>query len=178
MLKGKVVGLRAIEREDLEQLKVWRNNENFRQFFREFRELNQENQNSWFSKISHSPNDFMFAIIDLKTNLIIGACGLLYVNWVIRSADFSFYIGQNEIYIDDKTGYSKDACDLLINYGFKTLNLNKIWMELYEVDTSKINFFTKNYNFKVDGILRDNCFLQGKYFNSKIISLLSTDYTE
>lgn len=178
MLKGKVVGLRAIEREDLEQLKVWRNNENFRQFFREFRELNQENQNSWFSKISHSPNDFMFAIIDLKTNLIIGACGLLYVNWVIRSADFSFYIGQNEIYIDDKTGYSKDACDLLINYGFKTLNLNKIWMELYEVDTSKINFFTKIYNFKVDGILRDNCFHQGKYFNSKIISLLSTDYTE
>ena len=117
----------------------------------------------------------MFSIIDLESNELIGAAGLLYVNWIIRSADFSFYIGKNNWYIDDE-GFAEDAAQILINYGFKNLNLNKIWMELYEFDNKKLEFFIDKFNFKKDGLLRDNCFEDGKYFNSYIISLLKKEY--
>ena len=173
MIKGKIVGLRAVEQTDLEILRDWRNNEDFRKNFREIRELNLMNQNNWFEKISTSANDFMFIIVRLSDNVPIGACGLLYTNWVIRSADFSFYIGVDNLYIDN-IGYAEEAAQILINYGFNNLNLHKIWMELYEFDTQKYDFFTKKFQFKLDGILRDNCFEDGKYWNSNIISLINS----
>ena len=35
------------------------------------------------------------------------------------------------------------------------------------------NFFTQKFNFKRDAVLRDNCFEDGKYWNSHIISLIN-----
>ena len=90
MLKGKYTGLRAVEKEDLIYLRDWRNISHFRKNFREHKELNLFNQETWFNRTFSSPNDFMFVIVDLETNQPIGACGLLYTNWIIRSADFSF----------------------------------------------------------------------------------------
>ena len=40
MLKGRHVSLFAVEKEDLQQLRDWRNNPDFRKHFREYRELN------------------------------------------------------------------------------------------------------------------------------------------
>ena len=114
----------------------------------------------------------MFTIVDLKTNLPVGAAGLLYINWIIRSADFSFYIGDDNKYIGND-GIAKESAKLLIDYGFNNLNLHKIWMELYEFDSQKINFFKNDFDFKQDGLLRDNCFEDGRYFDSLILSLLN-----
>tara|TARA_R110002033_G_scaffold139077_1_gene178248 strand:+ start:4129 stop:4665 length:537 start_codon:yes stop_codon:yes gene_type:complete len=176
MIKGKKVGLRALEREDLKYLRDWRNKEDFRRNFREVRELSLTDQEKWFESIQNTKHiNFMFTIVDLETNEPIGAAGLLYINWINRSADFSFYIGKDDIYIDDKDA-SLEAVNLLIKYGFNNLNLNKIWMELYEFDTKKIDIFTKKFNFKQDGLLRENCFEDGKYWDSYLISLLSKDF--
>ena len=65
---------------------------------------------------------------------------------------------------------------LLLDYAFNSLNLNKVWMELYEFDEMKINFFTKILGFKIDGKLRENCYNEGKYFDSFIISILKKEY--
>jgi len=176
MIKAKLIGLRAIERTDLFLLRDWRNIPEFRKNFREFRELNLDNQEKWFERIVvGSQNDFMFVIERLKDKVPIGVCGLVCVDWISRSADFSFYIGHQEQYIDDK-GYALEAAKLLLNYGFNNLNLHKIWMELYEFDKKKIAFFTKKLSFKKDGELRDNCFEGGKYWNSHIYSLLESEH--
>jgi RimJ/RimL family protein N-acetyltransferase len=174
MLNGKYTGLRAVEKEDLILLRDWRNISNFRKNFREHKELNLFNQEAWFNRTFASPNDFMFVIIDLENNQPIGACGLLYTNWINRSADFSFYIGHNELYIDDK--YAFDAAKILIDYGFNDLNLNKIWMELYEYDNKKLDFFRNKFCFSVDGKLRQNAFSEGRYWDSYIISILKSEY--
>lgn len=176
MIRGKYVGLRAVEKQDLELLRDWRNIEVFRKNFREVRELSLTDQEKWFDSLQQTKQiNYMFTIVDLKNNEAIGASGLLYINWVIRSADFSFYIGKDQVYVDDSE-ISIEAAKLLIDYGFNNLNLNKIWMELYEFDQKKLEFFSKNFNFKQDGLLRDNCFEGGKYWNSHIISLLKKDY--
>ena len=149
MIKGIKTGLRAVEKSDLGLLRDWRNIESFRRNFREVRELSLADQEQWFDSLLNSKqNNFMFIIVDLSSNEAIGACGLLYTNWIIRSADFSFYIGRDESYID-KDGFAQESASLLIQYGFNNLNLNKIWMELYEFDHQKIDFFTNNFKFKV-----------------------------
>ncbi len=175
MIKGDLVGLRAVEIEDLEYFRDWRNIVNFRKNFREVRELSLADQKKWFDSLQVTKHiNFMFTIVDLKTKEAIGAAGLLYINWIIRSADFSFYIGKDEVYIDNQ-GYALEATKLLIEYGFSNLNLHKIWMELYEFDKAKLEFFKNNFDFKVDGKLRDNCFEEGRYWDSYIISKLKVE---
>jgi RimJ/RimL family protein N-acetyltransferase len=173
MIKGEKVGLRAVEKQDLPFLRDWRNIIEFRRNFREVRELSLADQDAWFEHLQNTKHvNYMFTIVDLETKKPIGAGGLLYVNWVIRSADFSFYIGDNEKYIGND-GIALEAAKLLIDYGFENLNLHKIWMELYEFDKQKIEFFTNKFKFEQDALLRDNCFENGKYWNSLIISLIN-----
>ncbi len=173
MIKGDSIGLRAIEKEDLVQLKDWRNIPEFRRNFREVRELSLRDQENWFEHLQQTRDrNFMFGIVRLSDNKLIGACGLLYVNWINRSADYSFYIGEDQAYIDNY-GWAKEATQLLLSYGFGSLNLNKVWMELYEYDKKKIEFFTNEFSFQQDGLLRDNCFEEGKYWNSVLISLIN-----
>lgn len=174
MIVNKNIGLRAIEKSDLGKLKDWRNKTEFRKNFREFKELNDFDQDVWYEKICKSKNDYMFGIIELKNNELIGVCGLTYIDWIIRSADFSFYIGKDNLYIEDSLSLDASLC--LIKYGFEILNLNKIWMELYEFDSKKLNFFQNNFGFSVDGKLRHNCFFEGKYWDSFILSLLSSEF--
>ena len=172
MIKGKKVGLRAVEKADLSLLRDWRNIPEFRKHFREVRELSLTDQEAWFDSLQKTKHiNYMFTIVDLDSKKPIGAAGLLYINWIIRSADFSFYIGDENKYIGDD-GIANEAAQLLIDYGFNNLNLHKIWMELYEFDKQKIEFFTKEFDFEQDAILRDNCFEGGKYWDSIIISLL------
>jgi RimJ/RimL family protein N-acetyltransferase len=175
MIKGKKTGLRALERADLEQLRDWRNITDFRKHFREVRELSMYNQEKWLEITNNRSTDFMFGIVDLENGELIGAAGLLYINWINRAGDFSFYIGRDEAYIDDK-GYAYDAAKTLIEYGFNNLNLNKIWMELYEFDEKKLKFFREDFNFQTDGKLRQNCFEGGRYWDSYIISLLRSEF--
>lgn len=176
MIFGNKVGLRAIEKSDLTLMRDWRNIDSFRENFREFRELNLDNQLDWYDRtVVKSKNDFMFMIVDKTSGDSLGVCGLCYCNWINRSADFSFYIGHEGLYIDS-LGIAEDAARVLIDYGFKVLNLNKIWMELYEFDEKKISFFTQKFGFKIDGNLRDNCYHKGQYWDSKIISLLHKEW--
>ena len=175
MIKGKLVGLRAVERDDLIDLKNWRNNPEFRKNFREIRELSDRDQIKWIEYLEKTPKiNFMFSIVDLRSEKLIGACGLLYTDWVAKFSDFSFYIGDNNEYC--KGNRSREAVSLLLNYAFKSLNLNKVWMELYEFDQIKIDFFTKIFDFKIDGRLRENCYNEGKYFDSYIISILKKEF--
>ena len=176
MIKGNKIGLRAVEKEDLGLLRDWRNIVSFRKNFREVMELSLVDQENWFESLQKTKHiNYMFMIVDLKTNIPVGAAGLLYINWINRSADFSFYIGENELYIgDDETAF--EAAKILIEYGFNNLNLNKIWMELYEFDVKKLDFFLNKFQFKQDGRLRQNCYEDGKYWDSFIISLLKNEH--
>ena len=140
MIKGKLTGLRAIGEMDLEELLKWRNQPEYRRYFREYRELGVESQNRWFTeKVLGDEHTRMFAIEELITGKLIGACGLCYIDWVNRSADFSIYIGKDGLYID--ADYAPDAARLLIGYGFGELNLHRLWAEIYEIDEKKKPFF-------------------------------------
>ena len=171
MLRGDRIQLRAIEREDLPKLRDWRNLPEFRRHFREFRELNMLNQEQWFTRISASANDFMFMIERTSDHVAIGVCGLVYVHWIIRSADISLYIGEDEIYIDGPGGYAEDAAKTLVRYGFDNLNLHKVWTELYSFDDPKVALFTR-LGFARDAVLRDNAYEDGRYHDSYIYSLI------
>lgn len=177
MIRGKKVYLTAIEENELEQLRHWRNLPEYRKHFREYREISTTMQKKWFETIVNGDNStIMFSIHDIVTKELLGCCGLCYINWVHRYSDLSLYIGKDECYIDDE-GIARESCDLLFQYAFGELGLNKIWTELYEFDTKKITLY-QNMGFQQDGLLREQYFYDGKWWNSYILSLLRKEYRE
>ena len=174
MINGKLVYLDPIEQEDLELLRKWRNNVNFRQYFREYREIGRDAQLAWYNGLKTDKSTLMFAIRLKETGELLGCCGLCYINWVNRNADFSLYIGYKDLSIDD-LGYADEATKLLMGYGFGELGLEKIWTEIYEIDHPKMALYKAN-GFAVDGVLRHNYFHDGKFLNSYILSILKDDF--
>lgn len=176
MISGKKVSLRAVYETDLPLLMEWRNNPDFRRYFREYRELNLQNQLDWFhNTVERDRNTVMFTILSNdEMHTPIGVCGLCYINWVNRFADLSLYIGKDGMYIDEQ-GFVEEACDLLLRYGFGEMNLHKVWTEIYDFDAPKYALYMK-MGFHQDGLLRENYFHNNQWHDSRIMSLLRSDY--
>lgn len=177
MIRGDKVSLRALEQGDLRFLQEWRNNEDFRRYFREYRDLSMGHQQSWFENLVIADHrTLMFGILENKSGKLIGVNGLCYIDWINRNADLSLYIGHEGIYIDtEKNGFAWDSLNLLCNYAFNTINLHKIWTEIYEFDRKKHCLY-ESYGMQRDAILRDNCFYQGQYHNSHIYTILANEW--
>lgn len=174
MLTGELTGLRAIEEDDLLQLLAWRNDPEMRRFFREYRELNMTQQKSWFdAKVNGDPATRMFAIIDLQTDELMGAAGLCYIDWVNRNADFSIYMGADDLYIDED--YAPDAGRVLLKYGFDELNLHKVWAEIYSIDEPKQRLFYE-LGFSREGVHRETHWTEGQWVDSLFYGLLARDF--
>ena len=174
MIKGKKVYLDAIEVEDLELLREWRNLPEFKKCFREYREINSDMQKLWYdNKVVNDNQTIMFAIRSNDNQELVGCCGLCYINWVNRNADLSLYIGKDKAYIDDR-GLAEEGCQLLLDYGFKELGLRKVWTEIYEFDQKKYQLYHK-LGFHDDGILRSQYYYDGTWWDSYILSLLDEE---
>lgn len=176
MIKGSLVGLRSIERTDLPQLLEWRNRPEYRRYFREYRELGQDRQLDWYEKVVlGDPRTIMFAIEELASGRLLGACGLCSIDWVNKHADFSIYIGADALYIDDC--FAPDASLTMARYAFNELCLHRLWAEIYDFDEPKKMMFNR-LGFTLDGRHRQTRWAAGDWHDSLFYSLLGFEFTD
>jgi RimJ/RimL family protein N-acetyltransferase len=171
MLNSNKVILKGVEELDLESRIKLRNKTSFRKYFREHKDITKIDQSNWYKKILSDKNQYNFSIF--AENNLIGHCGLYYINWINRSAEFGIYIGNNNY---RNGGYGSDALRTLIKYGFNDLNLNKIWCEVYK-NNEALHVY-KHIGFKHEGTLRDNYYNEGRYWDSDILSMLKKEYEQ
>ena len=173
MIKGQKILLESVDSSHLEQLRKWRNNPNLRKYFREYREISDEMQRRWFEKITTDKDQVNFSIKEKNTENLIGHCGLYYIDWRNRTAEFEIYLGDKE---SRGKGYGSEALRQLCGYGFNELNLNRIWCEVYSNNQS-LNMY-RHIGFVDEGILRQNYYCEGQYLDSYILSMLQSEYKE
>lgn len=174
MIVGDKIILEAIDPENKDQLRIWRNDPEMRKYFREWKDISKDMQEKWYlSKGNNSdPNHVYFQIMTKQDQDLIGCCGLHYVDWRLRSAEFGVFLC-NEA---RGTGCGFDSLKTLFDYGFREMNLHKIWCEVYDNNVS-VKLYRK-LGFKDDGIMRDNYFCDGKYGNSIVMSVLEDEWHE
>ena len=170
---GEQTKLRPIERSDLPKIQTWRNSQSLTKYFREYRLFSLDQKESWYDSMIKD-NRFEFFIIEGEGKPL-GVTGITYIDWVNRHADVHFYIGDKNLWIDN--AFSPEAFNLILDYGFDKLNLNKLWAEIYSIDKLKLKFF-KDRGFSVDANLREHYFHNGKYHTSHLLSLLRNEYTK
>lgn len=171
MLEGKKTILTAVEEGSLEQFRHWRNNPELRKYFREYREISETMQQAWYQKILTDNGQVNFEIRHKKDNTLLGHCGLYYINWIHRHAEFGIYIGKQDY---RSGGFGSDALRTLIKYGFYDLNLNKIWCEVYSNNDALAVY--KHIGFKHEGTLRQSYYSEGKFWDADLLSMLREEY--
>jgi hypothetical protein len=164
------IAFRQLEREDLSQLRDWRNSPAIRSRTREFKPLNMADQEKWFS--SYNNSNIMFAIE--KKGKLIGVCGLTHLDWKNRSAELSWYIGDGNY---KAKGLGRHIIYLLCSYAFDEIGLWRFWGEVYEIDDKLVPMY-KALGFKIDGVVRDTYWDNGQWYPSAFISILNTEWTK
>ena len=119
--------------------------------------------------VGYSENYQGFSI-SLKKE-IIGGCSLKNISKINHNAEFDIFLSGNFT----GKGYGKDALLKLLEFGFRELNLHRIYAFLLESNTNAFKMYS-NIGFKKEGVMRENVFKENHYSNSIIIGLLKKEY--
>jgi RimJ/RimL family protein N-acetyltransferase len=126
----------------------------------------------WIEQTDFNDN-YNFAIETLSDKKYIGSCGLKKFDRNNRSADIGIFMGNMEYPYNE---YGIDAMMTLINFIFKELNLNKIKLDVYEFNKKAIKFYTQ-CGFKKEGVLKDELFMDGKYYDVIRMAILKDHFS-
>jgi RimJ/RimL family protein N-acetyltransferase len=176
MIYGNRIRLRAIERKDLPLFVTWLNDPEIIKGLLFYRPLATEEEEEWFENMLKSPSDERPFMIEVHTKddawTSIGDLGLSKIDWRVRSAELGIFIGEKSYW---NQGYGSEAVHLLLKYGFRTLNLNRIFLRVFTDNLRAIRSYEK-VGFVNEGILRQAQFDDGKYIDARIMSVLNSEY--
>lgn len=113
-----------------------------------------------------------FNIIEKETDKLIGTIGLENVNWIERNAVLGIFIGDNDF---RNKNYGAEAIKLLLEYGFKYLNLHSIRLDLISINERAHKCYLK-CGFKDTGASREQIFLNGKYYDKLHMDILENEF--
>jgi RimJ/RimL family protein N-acetyltransferase len=130
--------------------------------------------NNWIEFHNNCENESLFIIQDKQNNKVIGHIGLYNIDLNIKSAEYAILIGDNE-YLG--RGVGKQMTNLILEYGFYKLNLNRIYLSLIKENLAALNLYNK-MGFKNEGCLRQVILKKGIYYDSVLMAILKSEYDE
>lgn len=173
-LRGNLIYLRSLGAEDFGDTMVrWLSDrEVTRHLFRGTFPPSVEELKEEFRTQSGTRTDLQLAVMENQTDAYIGVAGLHSISWVSRHAEFRVLLGEKDAW---GKGYGTEVAQLLVAYGIKVLNLNKIWLGVTASNTRAVESYRKT-GFVEEGILREEIFRNGKYHPVLRMSILQPEY--
>lgn len=132
-----------------------------------------ENEREWANNLAKNPEKYNFDIVDLSNDKLIGTISLEKVNLIERSAILGIFIGEESY---RSHGFGTEAIKLLLEYGFKYLNLHSIKLDLLSANKRAHKCYLK-CGFKDTGADREAMFLNGKYYDRLHMDILETEFS-
>lgn len=173
MYNGNKVKLRAYCKDDIKLTQEYLNRFEIKNLTPDIPyPLTLESKGKWYESMADSKDSYSFAIEDLKTGLYIGGCGINNIDWENSAVTIGIFIG-NKDYLSK--GYGTDAMKVLVKFIFDEMNINKIKLNVYSFNTRAIKCYEK-CGFKKEGVLRQEIFREGKYYDEIVMGLLREEY--
>ena len=126
----------------------------------------------WLENSAKNTENKSFDIIDIKDDKLIGTIGLERFDWIARSAVLGIFIGDKDF---RNNGYGTEAINLLIEYGFKYLNLHSIKLSLLSVNERAHKCYLK-CGFKDTGYSREQIYINGRYYDKLYMDILENEF--
>ena len=174
MLEGKRVVLRTIRRDDLPRLNQFNNDVAVElagggdpPIPQSLERLKAE----FDSSAGNGGRDgTSFAIV--VDGVFIGQCALFNHHPVARRMELGITIGDQAYW---GQGYGREAVQLLVDYGFRHHNLNKVWLEVHARNERAIRAY-RACGFVEEGRLRQHVWSDGSYDELVLMGLLRQDW--
>ncbi|MBI3302544.1 MAG: GNAT family N-acetyltransferase, partial [Deltaproteobacteria bacterium] len=129
-LIGTKVYLRPLEREDAPLFVPWVNDAEVTRTLEHFyRPINLQAEVDFIERIYKSEHDVVCGIAVKETDALIGVTGLHQMDFKSRRTSFGIFIGEKSEW---GKGYGTEATALITGYAFEILNLNRVWLHVYE----------------------------------------------
>lgn len=113
-----------------------------------------------------------WAIVEKVSQKVIGTCA--FIDWSNEHSNAILGYVINRSYWGN--GYAVEAVKELLNYGFETLDLNRIEAHC-NVDNLASEKVMKKLGMSFEGILRQNQYIKGTFRDTKIYGILQGDYS-
>lgn len=174
MFSGKLVRLREYKKEDIPLKYSFINDPEVLKYLEPGIPypvtLNEELK--WFESISAFRDSYRFAIETISESHYIGDCGINSIDWKNSIASVAIFIG-NSAYRNK--GYGTEAMRILLDFTFNQVNINKIRLSVYSFNDRAIKSYEK-CGFSVEGVLRQEIFREGKYYDVIAMGILRDEY--
>jgi RimJ/RimL family protein N-acetyltransferase len=131
--------------------------------------ITKETEKNILDNISKSHN---YSIIDLENDQLIGNCGFIQIDNLNQSGEVGIFIGDKNYW---NKGYGTEALSLLLDYGFKALNLHNIFLKVYGYNKRAIKSYEK-IGFKIIGIRREALFRNLERHDEVLMDILVNEF--
>jgi RimJ/RimL family protein N-acetyltransferase len=181
MIMGKRVRFRGVERSDIPTFIRWLNDPEVQQGILIHSPISQAWEEDWFERMVKRPTDQQVMAIEALVPgspgregqwMHIGSTAFDDIDWRNRQAEFGIIIGEKSCW---NQGYGTEAVRLLVQHGFNTLNLNRIYLHVFETNPRAIRAYEKA-GFKHEGKKRQAEFRNGRYVDVLMMSILRDEF--
>lgn len=161
--------IRELSEQDLVTRVAWMNHFSVYKTMHYDLPVSIERTNSWFSQKDKKSDrvDLVF-IFDSE---LVAMGGLTSIDQKVKKAELYIFVNPNK----QGQGLGSQAIQLLCNYAFSYINLNKIYLEVDE-DNSRARYLYESSSFKLDGVLRQDSIRDDKLINRCVYSLLKKEH--
>jgi RimJ/RimL family protein N-acetyltransferase len=170
-LVGASIYLRPLERADAPAFVTWLNDPDVARFLRAYRPMSLRAEEEFIDGIGKG-EDIGLAIALRDGDRLIGGTGLHEIEQRCRRAQFGIFIGDREHW---GKGYGTEATRLMVGYAFETLNLNRVWLQVYEYNSRGVRSYEK-VGFRREGVLRQDTFRDGRYWDTIVMGILRQEW--
>ena len=171
-LIGKKIHLRPVEAEDAKFLSKGENDPIVRESLFLALPISLSSEQEKIEKYIKTKEAIVLTIIEQQSNKPVGQTAFFRIDYISRSA--IFYLA-----ILDPTHWSKgfgsEATQLMVDYAFETLNLNRIQLHVCAENTPAIKIY-KRVGFIKEGVLRQAMFRNGNYVDFWVMGILRNDW--
>ena len=132
-----------------------------------------EQERAYLESVSKDNTKCCFDIVTIKDDKLIGTISLEHIDWPIRNAVLGVFIGDPKF---RSHGFGTEAVNLIVEFGFKFLNLHSIRLEVMATNERAHKCYQK-CGFKDTGKTRDYLFYNGEYIDSLHMDILEDEFT-
>lgn len=171
-LIGEKIYLRPLEREDAPTFLPWVNDQEVLATLLLYRPQNLQTELDFIERMYKSDTDIVLGIAVKGSDKLIGSTALHQIDWKNRHCMFGILIGDKSEW--DK-GYGTEATQLMTEYAFSVLNMNRVWLGVYEYNQRGIRAYEKA-GFVQEGTLRQAHYHGGRFFDVIVMGLLRSEW--
>jgi RimJ/RimL family protein N-acetyltransferase len=171
-LIGERVYLRPLEVEDAPALQPWINDSRVTRTLLTARPWSQAAEREWIERAGQSRDEVHLGIALRADDRLIGTTGLFPIDWRSRHAGFGIEIGEPGEW--DK-GYGGEATRLMVAHAFETLNLNRVWLHVYDYNPRGIHVY-EAVGFRREGVLREGAYRESRYADVIVMGILRREW--